>query len=126
MSSPPRIGSGHVKTGFSTRSEAWPTAWLVLEPSKPQIGSSATSCDGLPAMIFVFERSLAVGSVPSIQMYSALNVTEAILCGCCGPVSAAQLRKTRFPVRCPNVNPVSPRFPALYAGPEQRPLMRGP
>jgi hypothetical protein len=40
---------------------------LVLEPSKPQMGSSAPS-----SRIFVFERSLAVGSVPSIQMYSAL------------------------------------------------------
>lgn len=77
MSSPPRIGSGHVKTGFSTRSEAWPSAWLVLDPSKPQMGSSATSDDGEPGMILVLERSLAVGSVPSIQMYSALNVTEA-------------------------------------------------
>jgi hypothetical protein len=44
----------------------------VLEPSKPQIGSSAPS-----ARIFVFDRKRAVGSVPSIQMYSALNVTSA-------------------------------------------------
>ncbi|GAA2804979.1 hypothetical protein GCM10019017_58210 [Streptomyces showdoensis] len=33
----------------------------------------------MPGMIFVFERSLAVGSVPSIQMYSALKVTGLIL-----------------------------------------------
>jgi hypothetical protein len=44
-----------------------PGAWLVLEPSKPHSGSSAPS-----ARIFVFERSRALGSVPSIQMYSAL------------------------------------------------------
>lgn len=64
---PPRIGSGQENTGWSTRSEAWPSAWFVLDPSKPQIGSSSPS-----DMIFVLERSLAVGSVPSIQMYSAL------------------------------------------------------
>ncbi len=40
----------------------------MLEPSKPQIGSSAPS-----STILVFERSFAVGSVPSIQMYSALK-----------------------------------------------------
>ncbi len=66
-SSPPRIGSGQENTGCSTQSELRPGAWLVLEPSKPQIGSSAPS-----ARIFVFDRSRAVGSVPSIQMYSAL------------------------------------------------------
>ena len=65
--SPPRIGSGHENTGFSTQSELLPGAWLVLDPSKPQIGSSAPS-----ARTFVFERRRAVGSVPSIQMYSAL------------------------------------------------------
>lgn len=66
-SSPPRIGSGYVATGLSTRSELWPSAWLVLEPSKPHTPGSAPS-----ARILVFERSFAVGSVPSIQMYSAL------------------------------------------------------
>ena len=30
-------------------------------------------------MIFVLERSFAVGSVPSIQMYSALKLTGPIL-----------------------------------------------
>jgi hypothetical protein len=65
--SPPRIGSGQLNTGCSTQSDASPGAWLVLEPSKPQMGSSAPS-----ERILVFERSLAVGSVPSIQMYSAL------------------------------------------------------
>src|SRR5262245_22532574 len=68
-SSPPRIGSGHEKTGCSTQSDLSPGAWLVLEPSNPQMGSSAPS-----ARILVFDRSLAVGSVPSIQMYSALYV----------------------------------------------------
>src|ERR1700704_1364368 len=65
--SAPRIGSGNEATGLSTRSQAWPSAWFVLEPSKPQIGGSARS-----ARILVFDRSLAVGRVPSIQMYSAL------------------------------------------------------
>ena len=64
---PPRIGSGQSNTGMSTQSLLSPVAWLVLEPSKPQSGNGAPS-----ARIFVFERSFAVGSVPSIQMYSAL------------------------------------------------------
>ena len=66
-SSPPRIGSGQENTGCSTQSEFDPGAWFVLEPSKPQIGNSTPS-----ARTFVFDRSRAVGSVPSIQMYSAL------------------------------------------------------
>src|SRR4051812_37196125 len=65
--SPPRIGSGQLKTGFSTQSDLSPGAWLVLDPSKPHTGSSAPSASTL-----VLDRSLAVGSVPSIQMYSAL------------------------------------------------------
>jgi hypothetical protein len=44
-----------------------PGAWLVLDPSKPQIGGFWPA-----GTIFVFERSFAVGLVPSIQMYSAL------------------------------------------------------
>ena len=66
-SSPPRIGSGTEYTGISTQSLLSPVAWLVLEPSKPHTGSGAPS-----GTIFVLERSFAVGSVPSIQMYSAL------------------------------------------------------
>ena len=65
--SPPRMGSGQSNTGRSTQSDAFPGAWFVLEPSKPQRPSSSPSLK-----IFTFERSLAVGSVPSIQMYSAL------------------------------------------------------
>jgi hypothetical protein len=61
------MGSGYEATGCSTQSELLPGAWLVLEPSKPQIGSSLPS-----ARILVFDRRRAVGSVPSIQMYSAL------------------------------------------------------
>src|SRR5919198_1371200 len=80
-SSPPRIGSGQEKTGLRTRSEEWPSAWFVEDPSKPQIGS-ASRPGGSPAMIFVLERSLAVGWVPSIQMYSALKVTGHFLRGC--------------------------------------------
>src|SRR4051794_5033807 len=71
---PPRIGSGQLKTGLSTRSEEEPSAWLVLDPSKPQVGSSSPS-----ARILVFERSLAVGLVPSIQMYSALKLIGGVL-----------------------------------------------
>ncbi len=120
-SSPPRIGSGQVKTGFSTQSEAWPSAWLVEDPSKPQIGSASRPA-GEPAMILVLERSLAVGSVPSIQMYSALKVTGHILRGCVwariagaaalrhwgAAVVARQLVNRRFPGHCSNVNPVLP------------------
>jgi hypothetical protein len=66
--SPPRIGSGQEKTGRRTQSDLSPGAWFVEEPSNPQIGKLLSpSC-----MIFVFERSFAVGWVPSIQMYSAL------------------------------------------------------
>ena len=43
--------SGKEATGLSTRSEAWPSAWFVLEPSKPQIGGSAPS-----VRILVFDR----------------------------------------------------------------------
>ena len=66
LSSGPRSGSGQVNTGRSTQSESCPCAWLVLEPSKPQIPGS------LPlATIRVLLRSSGDGSVPSIQMYSA-------------------------------------------------------
>ena len=65
--SPPRTGSGQVNTGCNTQSEFSPGAWLVLDPSKPQIGGSSPFGTILP-----LERSLDVGSVPSIQMYSAL------------------------------------------------------
>ena len=64
--SPPRNGSGKIETGRRTQSESLPTAWLVLEPSKPQIGGSSPSASTL-----VFDRSYCVGSAPSIQMYSA-------------------------------------------------------
>jgi len=67
MSSPPRTGSGTLHTGCNTQSDAWPTAWLVEEPSKPQIGIFVASS----FMILVFERSNGVGLPPSIQMYSA-------------------------------------------------------
>src|SRR5256885_2004148 len=65
--SPPCTGSGQTNTGCSTQSDALPGAWLVLDPSKPQMPGLSPSLT-----ILVFERSLAVGSVPSIQMYSAL------------------------------------------------------
>src|SRR5262245_36103876 len=75
---PPRIGSGNEATGLRTRSEAWPSAWFVLEPSKPQIGRPAPS-----ARILVFDLSLAVGRVPSIQMYSALYGMVVLSVGVC-------------------------------------------
>src|SRR5215203_895224 len=86
LSSPPRIGSGHEKTGLRTQSDWSPGAWLVLDPSKPQMGSSAPS-----ARILVFERSFAVGSVPSIQMYSALKGIGGLSSGvsCCRPALQA-------------------------------------
>ena len=67
-SSPPRIGSGHENTGWRTQSELLPGAWLVLEPSNPQMGRGLEPS----VMTLVLDRSRAVGSVPSIQMYSAL------------------------------------------------------
>ena len=66
LSSGPRSGSGTTNTGWSTQSESWPTAWLVLEPSKPQMPGSLPS-----ATILVLLRSSGDGLVPSIQMYSA-------------------------------------------------------
>ena len=65
--SPPRMGSPQLYTGLRTQSELSPVAWLVLEPSKPQMGSSL-----LFATTMHLERSLDVGCPPSIQMYSAL------------------------------------------------------
>jgi hypothetical protein len=61
------MGSGTTSTGCSTQSEFDPGAWFVLDPSKPQIGGSSPE-----GTIFVFDRSFAVGCVPSIHMYSAL------------------------------------------------------
>src|SRR5689334_6062007 len=66
MSPGSRSGSGQVKTGRSTQSEFDPGAWLVLEPSKPQISGSLPS-----ATIRVLFRMIGSGLVPSIQMYSA-------------------------------------------------------
>ena len=65
-SSGPRRGSGHVNTGCRTQSESWPRAWLVLEPSNPQVPGVLPS-----AMMRVLLRRRGDGSVPSIQMYSA-------------------------------------------------------
>jgi hypothetical protein len=62
-------------TGLSTQSDESPGAWLVLEPSKPQMGHSL----GISATTLVLERRRAVGSVPSIQMYSALIATGDLL-----------------------------------------------
>src|SRR5688572_22539395 len=77
MLSPPRIGSGQLNTGRSTQSDLSPGAWLVDDPSKPQIGRSPAFVPS--SRIFVFERSLAVGSVPSTQMYSALIAIRGFL-----------------------------------------------
>src|SRR5262249_22744202 len=114
-SSPPRIGAGHENTGFNTQSEFEPGAWVVLDPSKPQMGSSAPSFK-----IFVFERSRAVGSVPSIQMYSALIITSPCA-GALGPSRAGSLSGWQFPGGCPSVNALllpptavqNPRRPAV-------------
>src|SRR3990172_9549935 len=65
--SPPRSGSGQTNTGLRTQSEFDPGAWLVLDPSKPQIGGSCPT-----GTILVLDRSFAVGFEPSIQLYSAL------------------------------------------------------
>src|SRR5690349_928150 len=98
MLSPPRIGSGQLNTGRSTQSDLSPGAWLVDDPSKPQIGRSFGLVPS--SRIFVFERSLAVGSVPSTQMYSALIAIRGFLpprrgvCrnGVCGHAFSVRLR----------------------------------
>src|SRR5689334_1190816 len=118
--SPPRSGSGQDHTGRSTQSDLSPGAWFVLEPSKPQIGRSALS-----GRTFVLDRSRAVGSVPSIQMYSALYATSLLLivragCESCGHSDRCfrgvsdtrfgdgerELPGPRFRIHCRNVNAV--------------------
>ena len=65
-----------------------------------QIGSSAPS-----ARILVFDRSLAVGSVPSIQMYSALYVIERRSSGRMSrPANGGEAVSRPFPTCCPYVN----------------------
>ena len=70
---PPRMGSGHDHTGRSTQSLLSPGAWLVDEPSKPQIPGSAPS-----VTILVLLRRSGLGVVPSIQMYSAWYATGGL------------------------------------------------
>src|SRR5579859_5084164 len=48
---------------------------MVLDPSNPQSGMSPS--DFTVSMIFVFDRSFAVGFCPSIQMYSAVILAKA-------------------------------------------------
>ena len=95
-SSPPRMGSGNEATGESTQSELAPGAWFVLEPSKPQIGSSAPSCRTL-----VLERSRALGSVPSIQMYSALYDIDTPRFRQAFPPLSGRRKRYRRPFRNP-------------------------
>jgi hypothetical protein len=66
LSFSPRSGSGQTKTGERTQSESCPTAWLVLDPSNPQMPGYFLS-----STIRVLLRRSGDGSVPSIQMYSA-------------------------------------------------------
>jgi hypothetical protein len=80
------MGSGTIRTGLSTQSDWLPGAWLVEEPSKPQMGASAPS-----ATTLVFVRRRLVGSDPSIQMYSALYGTSLpLLVGDLGMVTDEQ------------------------------------
>ena len=69
---PPRIGSGHIHTGFNKQSLSPPSACNVLDPSKPHVGSSETE-ETVPSRTFVFDLKPAVGSYPSIQIYSAFT-----------------------------------------------------
>src|ERR1019366_9740032 len=62
----PRSGSFATNTGRNTQSELAPVAWLVLDPSNPQMPGCLPS-----ATIRVLLRTRGDGSVPSIQMYSA-------------------------------------------------------
>ena len=100
MFGPPRSGSEQVNTGRNTQSDLSPVAWLVLEPSKPQIGGVDTSS----ARILVLLRSMGVGSVPSIQMYSAWYATEIPSGRCCR--GDPQAVSEPFPSRIPIVNAV--------------------
>src|SRR5688572_11015940 len=105
MLSPPRIGSGQLNTGRSTQSDLSPGAWLVDDPSKPQIGSSLGFVPS--SRIFVFERSLAVGSVPCTQMYSALIAVRGFLPprrGVCRNGVCRHARSVRLPGLFTSVN----------------------
>ena len=79
------------RTGFNIISESAPSAWLVDDPSAPQsgkndMGISSTfvkevdrGIDGL-VKTFVFALRLAVGCVPSIQIYSArIDMISSVL-----------------------------------------------
>ena len=110
-----RVGARRTRAAARSRT-LLPGAWFVLEPSKPQIGRSAPS-----SRIFVFDRSRAVGSVPSIQMYSALIRHCSLLCSSSAgrrrsrwpAVTDTSFRSARFPGRCPNVNALLPGPPGL-------------
>src|SRR3954451_13553932 len=85
MSPGSRSGSGQVNTGRSTQSELAPGAWLVLEPSKPQMSGSLPS-----ATIRVLFRMIGDGLVPSIQMYSAwYGIHELLIIGTAAPAAAS-------------------------------------
>src|ERR1041385_1940668 len=68
---PPRIGSLQKKTGCSAQSDLSPGAWFVLDPSNAQPGRSFKDLTVSTFTTRVLLRSFCVGSVPSIQMYSA-------------------------------------------------------
>src|SRR5262249_33930100 len=69
----PRRGSRMKLAGFRIRSESWPAAWYVDEPSKDQVGNDSSVTRSFPgkATILVLERSRWVGVAPSSQIYSA-------------------------------------------------------
>src|SRR4051794_31124913 len=66
-SSPPRIGSGYAATGWSTQSELLPGAFVLVGGLGWGLVVGVGGGWG-----GVFDRRRGVGSVPSIQMYSAL------------------------------------------------------
>ena len=69
-----RAGSGNEATGCRKQSELEPSACRVELPSKFQTGSSSSVGVSANAAIFVLLRRLGVGSYPSSQMYSSLNL----------------------------------------------------
>ena len=77
--SPPRIGSGHDEHGLQHAVGC--LARRLVRARTVEAPDRQARQIALPSRIFVFDRRRAVGSVPSIQMYSALITTVAPVLG---------------------------------------------
>ena len=108
MSSPPRIGSGHDEHRAAARSRSLsPGAWLVLEPSKPQIGRLLAVGEdlGLRAQLRRSARCRRSRCTRPCRSRVA-PVARRPARAAPGPASIVKRQPSgrRFPGRCPNVN----------------------